>query len=275
MDKFKSPSSFSHLFPYSIHVLDNQKCLVDNFIDVLEDRLKKRLIVKTPRPLGLATGRTMEPIYKTLVARLQQWPTSELDVLCKDWCSFNLDEYIGLSCGDARSYVSYMARYLGNPLRLSKRQLHIPNGMAPDLDKEASRYSDHIRRLGGIGVQILGLGANGHVGFNEPPCEPDASCRIVHLSESTRKQNAYAFGGNVKSVPPLAITLGLREILLAEEIHLIVCGSDKVEILKSLMNSRCSKHLPASWLRMHGRVSLWLDKPAVEGNESFALRFLK
>ena len=234
-------------------------------VDALEQRLQRRLRASTPKPLGLATGRTMEPIYAALVARLQDWPAAALEQLRRGWLSFNLDEYVGLGADDARSFSAYMARHLGEPLRLSPQQLHLPDGESADPQQQACRYADQLQSFGGVGVQLLGLGSNGHVGFNEPPCGPDASCRVVSLSKSTRQQNAAAFGSDPSKVPLKALTLGLREILEADEIHLIVTGKAKAEILKQLLNSPCTDQLPASWLRHHPRVALWVDQAALNG----------
>ena len=166
---------------------------------------------------------------------------------------------------DVRSFLGFMFRNLEFPLKLPPGKLQMPNGSARDPFKEASSYSQRLRLLGGLGVQLLGLGNNGHVGFNEPPCGPDSACRVVTLTSSTRQQNAYAFGDEIACVPKQAITLGFREILLSEEIHLIVTGSAKASILEALINSSCSDQLPASWLRRHQRVFLWADQDAVKG----------
>ncbi len=238
--------------------------LVDAVVDALEERLQQRLGEKAPKPLGLATGRTMVPIYVELVARVQRWPADEREDLRQGWCSFNLDEYVGLGATDRRSFAAYMARHLGEPLQLTAEQVHLPDGRAADPEQQACRYADQLQSFGGVGVQLLGLGSNGHVGFNEPPCGPDASCRVVSLSESTQQQNAAAFDGDPSQVPSQALTLGLREILAADEIYLIVTGKAKAEILKQLLESPCSDQLPASWLRNHPRVSLWVDQAALD-----------
>ena len=116
----------------------------------------------------------------------------------------------------------------------------------------------------GIGLQVLGLGGNGHVGFNEPPCGPDVPCHVVTLSAETRHQNAALFGGDPTAVPEQAISLGLREILAADEIHLLVTGSGKASILRRLIrSSEPNEHLPASWLRQHDCVSIWADADAL------------
>ncbi len=248
--------------PFEIMVRDDVDSLSEAVVDVLEKRLAERVDHGLTKPLGLATGRTMEPIYSALVGRLKSWPDSLLDSLLDGWSSFNLDEYVGIGDGYSRSFCTYMKLHLGIELGLTPEQLSIPNGLADNPFKEASRYRQDLERSGGLGLLLLGLGSNGHLGFNEPPCGPKEACRVVSLSASTREQNSFAFGGNLTDVPKRAITLGLSEILAAEEIHLVVTGEAKANILSSFLNSSCSDHLPASWLKIHERVVVWADQAA-------------
>ena len=214
------------------------------------------------KPLGMATGRTMEPFYAALVQRLMTWPAPQLEQLKRCWLSFNLDEYVGLPPGDSRSFAAYMQTQLGCHLNLPSCQLQLPDGTARDPAEEARRYGSALHKAGGIGLQLLGLGGNGHVGFNEPPSPAGSRCRVVTLQQATRNQNAGAFGGNPDKVPEQAITLGLDEILAADEIHLIVTGSAKAEILRTALLDPCSAEVPASWLQQHPRVHLWVDDAA-------------
>ena len=124
------------------------------------------------------------------------------------------------------------------------------------------RYRQQLASAGGIGLQLLGLGLNGHVGFNEPPCPVDAPCRCLELSDTTRRQNASAFGGNPEAVPRRAITLGLAEILAAQRLVLVVTGAAKAAILGRLIASAPSADLPASWLRSHPNLELVVDRAA-------------
>ncbi len=259
--KLKTTLESQH--PWKMIVRAESKILIETFVDLFEDHLRTRLAELSPKPLGLATGRTMEPIYAALVKRLKAWSISDLKKLQMNWCSFNLDEYIGLSERNPNSFTSYMTRHVREPLNLSAESLRVPNTRVDDLQKAASVYAEQLKSFGGLGFQLLGLGSNGHVGFNEPPCGPDHLCRVVTLSESTRKQNAEFFGGAFHNVPLQAITLGMREILAADEIHLIVIGKSKAKILKSLLSSPCSNSLPASWLKCHPKLSLWADNSAL------------
>ncbi len=214
-------------YPPNIVARETSVDLFNLFVDFLEERLRSRLNCCESKPFGLATGRTMKPIYDLLVHRLYSWPSKELEKLIKGWVSFNLDEYIGLSRDDQKSFSFFMANHLGNPLNLSYEKMHIPNGNAKDPHLEACQYTQELLNYGGISFQLLGLGINGHIGFNEPPCDFKESCRVVELTEDTKRQNASSFYGEANSVPSYAITLGLREILDAEEIHLIVVGEKK------------------------------------------------
>lgn len=143
--------------------------LIETVVDHWEVGLRGRLADPLPRPLGLATGRTMEPFYAALVRRLRHWGPADLKLLRQGWLSFNLDEYVGLPARHGASFRAYMDERLGEPLGLTSAQLCLPDGAAADPVQEARRYGQQLRQAGGIGVQLLGLGSNGHVGFNEPP----------------------------------------------------------------------------------------------------------
>ena len=214
-------------------------------------------------PLGLATGRTMEPIYQALARQLSQLPFAEGERLRERWLSFNLDEYVGLAGGDPRSFRAVMTERLVLPLGLDPERVRLPDGTAPDSDAEASRYRRELEAAGGVGLQVLGLGLNGHVGFNEPPCEANVPCRCVSLSASTRAANAPAFGGNPEAVPARAITLGLAEILAARSILLVVTGAAKAGVLRWILQGPPTPELPASWLHRHPRVLVVADRAAL------------
>lgn len=213
-------------------------------------------------PLGLATGRTMEPVYGALVRRVRALPPGEQQRLRERWRSFNLDEYVGLGPEDPGSFAAAMARQLAVPLGLAPDRLQLPAGLASDPAQEASRYGAAVAAAGGIGLQLLGLGLNGHIGFNEPPCGAETRSRCVTLSASTRAQNAGAFGGRPEAVPARAITLGLAEILAARQILLVVTGAAKAAVLRRLLQEPPNPDLPASWLQRHPAVTLIVDRAA-------------
>jgi len=215
------------------------------------------------RPLGLATGRTMEPVFEALARDLALLPAAERQAVRRDWLSFNLDEYVGLAAGDPRSFAAAMTRQVVAPLGLAADRVLLPDGMAADPEAEARRYGAALAEAGGIGLQLLGLGLNGHVGFNEPPCGPEAACRCLCLSATTRHQNAAAFGGDPGAVPERAITLGLAEILAAERIVLVVTGAAKAEVLRRCLEEPPTEELPASWLQRHPAVTVIADGAAL------------
>lgn len=214
------------------------------------------------RPLGLATGRTMEPVYAALAQRWAALPPGERAHLASGWCSFNLDDYVGLVPGDPRSFRAFMDQQLTRPLGLDPAQVRLPDGTAVNPEAEAACYAAELSTAGGVGLQLLGLGLNGHLGFNEPPCGPDARCRCLELSAATRQQNAGAFGGDPEAVPERAITLGLAEILEAEQILLVVTGASKAGILRRVLEEAPSPELPASWLQRHPAVTVIADRQA-------------
>lgn len=214
-------------------------------------------------PLGLATGRTMEPVYAALVRRLAALAPQQQERVRQRWLSFNLDEYVGLAAADPGSFRAAMHRHLLQPLQLAPSRVRLPDGLAADPHAEAERYGAALRAAGGIGLQLLGLGLNGHVGFNEPPCGADSRCRCLALSAATRRQNAAAFGGDSAAVPAQAITLGLADILAARRSLLVVTGAAKAPVLRALLREPPSPDLPASWLQGHPRVEVIADRAAL------------
>jgi glucosamine-6-phosphate deaminase len=214
-------------------------------------------------PLGLATGRTMEPVYAALVRRLAALAPQQQEGLRQRWLSFNLDEYVGLGAAHPGSFHAAMHRHLLEPLQLAPSRLRLPEGLAVDPHAEAECYGAALGAAGGIGLQLLGLGLNGHVGFNEPPAAAGSRCRCLHLSAATRTQNAAAFGGDPAAVPARAITLGLAEILAARRILLVVTGAAKAPVLRALLGQDVSAELPASWLQGHPQVEVIADRAAL------------
>jgi glucosamine-6-phosphate deaminase len=230
---------------------------------VVAERLLQAAQSRPGRALGLATGRTMEPVYAALVQRVEQLPQAAAAALRDHWLSFNLDEYVGLGPGDPGSFAAEMERRLRRPLNLDPASVRLPDGLHPDPAAAAALYRQALLAAGGIGLQLLGLGLNGHVGFNEPPCGPELCCRCLALSPATRQQNAAGFGGDAAAVPARAITLGLREILAAQELLLVVTGAAKAAVLERLWRLPASPALPASWLRGHPGLVLVADEAAL------------
>jgi glucosamine-6-phosphate deaminase len=227
---------------------------------VLADRL-----VACPRPVGLATGGTMVPVYAAVADAVRQLPPDQRARLRRTWLSYNLDEYVGLPPQHPGSFAAFMGTRLVGPLGLDPARVRLPDGMAADPACEAERYCREIRRAGGIGLQLLGLGLNGHVGFNEPPCAATATCRPVTLTPQTRGHNAAAFAGDPGAVPQRAITLGLAEILASRQILLVVTGAAKAAVLRRLLHEPPCPELPASWLQHHPGVRVIADRAALSG----------
>jgi glucosamine-6-phosphate deaminase len=205
----------------------------------------------------------MEPVYGALARQFAQRSPTERQRVRHQWCSFNLDEYVGLSPKDPRSFAATMAAQLVTPLQLDAESVLLPRGDGGDPAAEALRYASLLASKGGLGLQILGIGTNGHVGFNEPPCGPEVVCRCVALTASTRNANAFAFGGDPAQVPDQAISLGLSEILKARRILLVATGAAKAAVLRRAFEESPTADLPASWLQLHPDVTVVADGAAL------------
>lgn len=199
--------------------------------------------------LGLPTGRTPIGMYERVVRECER------EYHCfRDVTTFNLDEYAGVPRDHPGSYFSYMKQHLFDHVDLDPRHAHIPNGTAPDLDAECARYEKEIRDAGALGLTFLGLGRNGHIGFNEPGTPFDARTRVVELTQSTRHANAECFPDG--HVPTHAITMGIATILDSSAIVLLVSGSGKEAALERLRSGEIDVSFPASALWMHRDVSV-------------------
>lgn len=205
--------------------------------------------------LGLATGSTPVGIYGKMIEMYKNGAIS-----FKDATTFNLDEYVGLSPDHEQSYAHFMNEHLFNHIDLPKHHAHLPKGTVPDLKAECAAYD---RMLGEqpIDIQLLGLGLNGHIGFNEPDQELQNGTHIVELEESTREANARFFD-NLEDVPTKAITMGVGSILKADSILLVVKGADKAGIVKQALQGPITTEVPASLLQTHKNVLVLVDREA-------------
>lgn len=219
--------------------------------------LAERLRTKPELVLGCATGRTVERLYAALV-RLHQTETLSF-AGCR---TFNLDEYVGLSEDDHRSYHAYMTEHLFRHVDLSRANTHLLNGAAPDLAEEARRYEAQIKACGGIDVQLLGLGEVGHIGFNEPLSALLSRTREKALTPTTRAQNAELFGGDPGAVPKRALTMGVGTILEAREILLVVTGEKKATILAKATEGPITAMISATALQLHPNCKVVVDEAA-------------
>jgi glucosamine-6-phosphate deaminase len=220
------------------------------------EQVISRITGNTSLNLGLATGSTPTGLYKELIRDHQQNKTSY-----KEINTFNLDEYIGIPKKDRHSYHYFMCEHLFEHIDIPLEQTHIPDGTAKDLDEECRRYEQFINEHGGIDLQILGIGQNGHIGFNEPGTPFASRTHIIDLAESTRKANARFFE-SIEDVPKQAITMGIDSIMDSKEIFLLISGSSKAKALARLMNGDISEQFPASVLKNHGNVTIFADKEA-------------
>lgn len=219
-------------------------------------RLLNAIKTKPDVVLGLATGRTMEPVYADLIERVQSGGQSFSGVR-----SFNLDEYIGLSGKHQQSYRQTMNRLLFSHIDIPLAQTYLPIGDTDDPAQEALDYEKRIELAGGIDLQLLGIGSNGHIGFNEPSASLGSRTRIKRLTASTIKANSGFFGSN-DAVPSHAITMGIATIMDARKILLVATGEGKAEAVAKALEGPVSTSCPASALQYHPGVSVILDQEA-------------
>jgi glucosamine-6-phosphate deaminase len=214
------------------------------------------LQAKPDAVLGLATGGTPIGIYNELIQLYQQQ-----QIQFHQATSFNLDEYVGLSESHDQSYHAYMQQHLFDHIDLPKPNIHIPNGNAPDLNEECLRYNKLLDAVKQIDLQILGLGHNGHIGFNEPDQGLVGGTHLVELREETRLANARYFN-SLDEVPTHAITMGIGTILKAKCILLVVRGTDKAKIVHDALTGPITTENPASLLQTHPNLVVMLDSDA-------------
>ncbi|PLR85344.1 glucosamine-6-phosphate deaminase [Bacillus canaveralius] len=207
--------------------------------------------------LGLATGSTPKGVYRCIIEDHKHCGTSYQQA-----ASVNLDEYIGLDQKDRNSYHSFMCREFFDHIDLPLERAFIPNGTATDLLTECARYEKTIQALGGIDLQILGIGHNGHIGFNEPGTPFTSRTHVVSLAESTRQANSRFFT-SVDEVPTSAITMGIATILDSAEIYLLASGSSKADAIARLIGGDADEQFPASALKLHKNVTIFADEDAL------------
>jgi glucosamine-6-phosphate deaminase len=215
-------------------------------------------VAEEPRlVLGLPTGRTPVPMYGELV-RLHRRGRLDLSRAT----TFNLDEFVGLGSTDRGSYCRFMTQHFFKHVNLDPARTHVPDGRALNPHREAARYEEEIAVNGGIDIAVLGIGANGHIGFNEPAASLHSRTSVVGLKASSRAANAALFGGRTASVPRRAISMGMGTILSARHIILIATGAAKAEIVAKAITGPITTRVPASLLQGHPRVAFVLDRPA-------------
>lgn len=209
-----------------------------------------QITLKPASVLGLATGSTPVGIYAELVRRYEQ---SDLDF--SELTTFNLDEYLGLSKDDPQSYYYFMQQHLFSKVNMPAERIHIPSGKADPADLECQNYEQAIKVVGGIDLQLLGIGNNGHIGFNEPDEFFEKTTHCVDLDEKTIQANARFFS-SVDEVPRRAITMGIGSIMQAKKILLVASGKSKQEILEKSLYGPITPAVPASALQLHPDVTV-------------------
>lgn len=217
----------------------------------------KSLIINLKKPiLGLATGSSPLKLYKLMSDGFKK---ESLDYI--NLKTFNLDEYIGLGKYDEQSYSYFMWNNLFKNINILEKNINLIDGKCKDVNKEIKRYQKRLDRAGAFDIQILGIGTDGHIGFNEPGTSIDSNCHMVYLDMQTIKDNSRFFN-NLSDVPKSAITMGVKDILKAKRICLIATGDKKIEPIKKFVFGDITNKFPASYLKRHNNVCLYLDKTA-------------
>lgn len=207
--------------------------------------ISAQVILKPNCVLGLATGSTPIGTYKQLI----EW-YEKGDIDFSNVTSVNLDEYYGLETTNEQSYRYFMNHNLFSHINIDMKNTNVPNGLAADAEAECKRYDQLIEDLGGVDLQILGIGHNGHIGFNEPDTEFEKGTHVVELDETTIKANARFFE-SIDGVPKKAITMGIRSIMYAKKVILVANGPDKKEIINKAIYGPITPEVPASVLQLH------------------------
>ena len=206
--------------------------------------------------LGLPTGRTPIALYAGLVAAALDWSAAR---------TFNVDEFAGVTAHDSASFRAFMEEHLFSGVNLPTSHIGFLRGDTDDDLAECERYERAIAAAGGIDLLVLGLGANGHIGFNEPGPVLVASTHATTLHASSRAASADRFGGDAARVPSRALTMGMGQVLRAREIVMIATGSSKADAVAAMVRGPLTTSCPASWLQVHPAVRLVLDDASAEG----------
>ncbi len=224
--------------------------------DLAAHYISSQVMLHPKSVLGFATGSTPMGTYEKLRELYRK------NIVCFSQCTtFNLDEYIGLSKDNPQSYSYYMQSNLFDYVNFDRQKIHIPNGMSPDIKKECLAYEATIEKMGGIDLQLLGIGRNGHIGFNEPDVKFEAMTHEVILDEGTITANARFFP-SIDEVPKRAISMGLKSIMHAHKILVLASGEEKAEAVYNMVYGPVIPGVPASVLQLHPDVVLIVDETA-------------
>ncbi len=215
-----------------------------------------QILRKPDSVIGLATGSTPISTYRELI-RLYEEKVLDFSRVT----SFNLDEYVGLPLSHPESYYAFMHRHLFDHINI--RDTRLPNGLSSDLEGECRKYDEAIRKAGGVDLQLLGIGNNGHIGFNEPADHFVYGTNVIKLTESTIQANRRFFKDG-EEVPRRAVSMGIGTIMSARSILLIALGEAKADVIKAMLEGEVTPKVPASILRTHRNVTVLLDKAAAK-----------
>lgn len=239
----------------TVHVFPNDRAAAR----ALARRILEALAAKPELVLGLPTGKTPVGFYHELASMAA---STHADFSRAR--TFNLDEFFGIPPDHPGSYRQFMDLHLFSRVNLRPENIHFLDGSVSDSTAECLRYERAIEEAGGIDIQILGIGTNGHIGFNEPSNDLQARSHRARLRPETRRSNAALFGGNPKNVPVEALSMGMATILQAEAIVLLATGRTKAGCIDRLVNGPITTMLPASFLQVHHCVDIMVDEPAAE-----------
>ncbi|SCG81792.1 glucosamine-6-phosphate deaminase [Proteiniborus sp. DW1] len=215
-----------------------------------------QIVLKPNCVLGLATGSTPIDTYKELINLYKMGVIDFSDVT-----SFNLDEYFGLPKNNPQSYDYFMKANLFNHINIDDEKINIPNGMTDNVVRECAEYEKKIEAAGGIDLQLLGIGRNGHIGFNEPSDHFEPKTHLVQLDEDTIKANSRFFD-SIEDVPTKAISMGIGSIMKAKKILLLASGAEKADAIYDTVKGPITPKVPASILQLHPDVTIIVDKEA-------------
>lgn len=233
---------------FKIFVYDDYEGVSQKAFEVMEEVIKQGKVT-----LGLATGSSPIGLYKRLVE------ANKNGLSFKDVQSFNLDEYVGLSIDHDQSYHHFMFEQLFKHIDINVENVHLPKGKG-SLDEVAEEY-EALLKQNPLDIQLLGVGSNGHIGFNEPGTSFDSTVHVVRLKEETRQDNARFFN-SIDEVPNFAITMGIQDILRAKTILLIASGKNKAMAIKEMLDGKIREEVPCTILQNHPNVIVVLDKEA-------------
>ncbi|APQ75451.1 glucosamine-6-phosphate deaminase [Clostridium botulinum] len=233
--------------------------VVDNYEEMSKKAaamVASQVILKPDSVIGLATGDTPIGMYKEIINiyKNQKMDFSKVR-------TFNLDEYYGLNRENPQSYYYYMINNLFNHVNIDKNNINIPNGMADKIEIECKEYERKIDKVGGIDLQILGIGVNGHIGFNEPDTSFESETHLVNLDEKTIESNSRFFSSK-DQVPTKAISMGIRTIMHSKKIILLACGQNKADAIFKAIEGKITPNIPASILQLHKDVVVIVDRKA-------------